>query len=363
MGVFETIALTFVASPLHLHSVCQADCSEGFYKAEFMDALKTKVADPKERQQMASMLQQFESAQAVEAVADDDEAEGAHADLLTRIRGLDLDDETQTEKVLAALTAAERAQFADRRYLASLLVQWNPWWPDDSTEAWAAVTANPSGSLVEELGGDEEDGDGGGEGIGADGVDGVNVDNDQLLDHGSLSASAGAARRERAPAPNLVENVTPLGQLLRGKQPAKELIFNLLDLIYCYAYTCRRYNGDVDQSWTECAEGLLAISPVMGADATHSSVEIAVHTTIAKVQDVETMFVSAWASARVIQDVAAIIREKVDVVRALSHMHQIIARKCSSKVGPHAGPTHDFTVYRRHPATDLYPSSCHRHPW
>jgi hypothetical protein len=61
---------------------------------------------------MEQLLVKFEREQAAEA----DAGAGADArgDLAERLRGLDLDDESQTEKILEALTAAERAQFADR---------------------------------------------------------------------------------------------------------------------------------------------------------------------------------------------------------------------------------------------------------
>jgi len=307
-------------------SEAHADCSEGFYKAEFMEGLKSKVANPTERQQMAATLRRFEAEQAAEAEgAAATAADDPKADLLDRIKGLDLDDESQTEQVLAALTEAERAQFADRAYLASLLVQWHPWWSEDvstETSSWAAE-APAKRPLVEELGGAVAEVPRGAARVELDDSDG---DSDP-----AVGGPAGAARRERAEPPPLPEAVQPLGELLRGKQPAKELIFNLLDLLYCYAYTCRRYNGDVDEPWAECAEGLLAISPVLCDGVAHSSVEVALLTTVAKVQDTEAMFVSAWASARVLGDVAAICADSDRVSRAVAHLHRIVARVSGSK--------------------------------
>lgn len=72
-------------------------------------------------------------------------------------------------------------------------------------------------------------------GSSSDGV-GVGEEGDDSNDADGLALPAGAARREPAEPPPLPEGVPPLAQILRGKQPAKELLFNVVDLIYCYAY-------------------------------------------------------------------------------------------------------------------------------
>lgn len=64
--------------------------------------------------EMEELLLKFEREQAADADVD------PAGDLAERLKGIDLDDESQTEKILAALTPAERAQFADRAYVTPL---------------------------------------------------------------------------------------------------------------------------------------------------------------------------------------------------------------------------------------------------
>eukprot|EP00038_Savillea_parva_P018306 m.23010 g.23010 ORF g.23010 m.23010 type:complete len:502 (+) comp4047_c0_seq2:93-1598(+) len=319
-------------------SEAHADCSEGFYKAEVMSTLKSQVVDPAQREQMATMLRRAwhdrtndnESGHAdAAALAMGDDEDNGTPDLLQRLQGLDLDDETQTERILAALTPEERAQFADRAHLATLLVQWQPWWEaptDRQDEAWGAPgkpgPATDGHPLVEVLG----------ESNGGDGEAGAaDTSQEDMGDAGDEETLPASARRDQADPPALAQGIPPLSQLLRGKQPAKELIFNMLDLVYCYTYTCRRYNGDVDHAWAECAEGLLAISPVLGDGVTHTSVDVALHTTMARLMGVDAMFVSSWASARTIKDLGAVLRSPDSVARALSHTHAMVARAVASK--------------------------------
>lgn len=207
-----------------------AECAEGFYKAEFTTAMKEKVADPAERQRMAATLQRFEEEAADDNTYSEDQIQLKES-LAERIQGLDLDAEDGIAQVWERLTPQEQADFRNKQKLATLLVEWRPWWLD--------VTSKPS---VQEI----------------DSEDDVNSGSEEML-----------ARREVAEPPPLEQDVPKFGTMLRGKQPAKELVYNMLDLVYTYVYICRRYNGEIDHMFTtqECAEALLEVSPVLGSNA------------------------------------------------------------------------------------------------
>eukprot|EP00041_Stephanoeca_diplocostata_P025158 m.652017 g.652017 ORF g.652017 m.652017 type:complete len:464 (+) comp22687_c0_seq2:258-1649(+) len=290
-----------------------ADCSEGFYKTEFMDAMNTKVANEDEKKQMMSMLQSFEAENAESA--DSSSRDDQIADLYERMKDIDLDD---SDEVWAKLTASERARFQDTAHLASLLVRWNPWWSSEG-EAGANAGSGNGIELLHNATASPTD------------ADDVSEDEDDSdAQAGPLrDCQAGSARRERAKRPEIATDVQPFEELLRGKQPAKELVFNLVELVYAYAYVCIRYNGDVDLPSAECAEALLTISGVLGKDMVYENIGAAVVGCMQNVAQDEALFVDAGVSTKVIDDVTHIFSAEDNISAALSHAHRIMERMCT----------------------------------
>eukprot|EP00040_Diaphanoeca_grandis_P013371 m.67575 g.67575 ORF g.67575 m.67575 type:complete len:434 (+) comp23836_c0_seq1:309-1610(+) len=267
-----------------------AECSEGFYKEEFMEAMKHKVSDPKERQEMAAILRKFEDEQVEEA----DPSSVLEVALAERIQGLSLDNEDDAAAIWERLTPREQSDFNNKRKLASLLVQWTPWWVD----------AGDNKHMIEEVGDDDDEYEG-----------------DTL------------ARREPADVPEMEKDIPLLSSLLRGKPPAKELIYNSLDLIYTYVYMCLRYNGDIDELFTaqECSEAILSISGVLGNNACYRSTTEALQSVFSNIQQQQPLFVSPEYSAQVLTDLMQVIENIRNVGVALSHLFRIVAQAASNK--------------------------------
>ena len=68
----------------------------------------------------------------------------------------------------------------------------------------------------------------------------------------------------------------------------------MLDLVYVYVYVCRRYNGEIDHifSTQECAEAILAVSPVLGKNQSYDGTSHALATVLDAISKNEHLFVS-----------------------------------------------------------------------
>lgn len=157
--------------------------------------------------------------------------------LLARLQASDGKDIDISEEDLtpAELAAFHRALAAGE--LSSAVAPWQPWWLGDDA---AALQLGAGGTRLVAEG---EEGAGGGAGLGEpDGSGGGDL-----------------------PAPPS-RPLPPLAALTR-MAPSPLLQYQLLDLLYAYAFTLRLFNGDYGPVAAEAADTALALSAVLAATA------------------------------------------------------------------------------------------------
>ena len=242
-----------------------------------------------------------------------------------RLAGLDLSCENNLEQVWARLTEEEREEF--KRALASgsvlaLLGEWRPWWlPVDpilrTDIASRSDVANEASPLVREL--NEEDGK-------EFAAQMANISPEMtstvsLLSAPSLPTTSNASKTSatRFASPRK-EEIPPLKALLGDKAPAWNLIFNLVDILFSYAFVCRMCHGEVDDAPLETVELLVLVSPVLGHSAVHASVSVALRSILALIYDVPELKPMLPHSAVALKDVEYLLASPNHVERALLHV-------------------------------------------
>lgn len=208
---------------------------------------------------MEEMLRRFEAEQAEVGADGGDESE---VGLEERLGAVDLDD---PEAVWARLTTAERAAFeaaSESGGLLELLRPEAPWW-EAAAERSAGIT---------EVGG-----------VGDDGV----------------------------PQPG--RPIPPLAAIMGSRVPAKELMCNLVDVLYGYAFGMRRCDAEAER-----ARAMLAASAVLGDAAVHGSVEGAVAAVVDRAAGgIAGLEVPPAAAVELLADVAALLERASFVLGAL----------------------------------------------
>ena len=247
----------------------QYNLTEAFYKAEFMGALKGSTSSEAERRQMLETLRRFESQQ-IDSDDDDDVADAEEA-----LAGLDLDSEEGLKIAWGMLSDEQRREFSrqlDQGLVSIDVAPWTPWWSAIPKPLVTDVAAKP-------------------------------------------------LALERAPKP--LDGVPELSALLGQKQPAAELVMNLVDLLFSYAFTARFYNGEVADPEHEVST-LLAASAVLGRSAVHSDPVTAIQDCWSRIQTTQALQGSAAHAIVAIHDTVELLSHPLQVTCALSEMHQWI---------------------------------------
>ncbi|RUP06762.1 hypothetical protein BC936DRAFT_140265 [Jimgerdemannia flammicorona] len=195
-------------------------CTESFYKDSIVEEIKSRQVDENEKRRMLEMLQKFEkeSAEQSEKLEESDE-EDDEQDFAQRFVNMDID-ASSFDDIWSKLTPQEQAEFQrkvlkgeapsniapeEEDELSELVPVWRPWWE---------LEAEGEGSqrVIIELD------DNGGE-------------------------SEGRQGRGEVVRPAIVADVKALEKMTK-QTPNPCVVFNLINVLFSYALTCRRTNGD-----------------------------------------------------------------------------------------------------------------------
>nr|XP_039270938.1 zinc finger HIT domain-containing protein 2-like [Styela clava] len=187
-------------------------CSESFYKDCFVQEMKQSRASDAEKLRIMKMLKNFED----ENKKDDDPTEI----LEERLKNVNLDD---SDEVWSRLTPDEREEFKRNMQNGSLVKEWSPWWLYHDT------------NLVTE-------------------IDSVKQNT-----------------KDRSPVPQYNLQVKSIEDLLQGSNPSILVGNNLVNVLFCYAYFCRRYNGNMNEIPCEFAHDIISASTFLSKGITLQS--------------------------------------------------------------------------------------------
>ncbi|KAH9491879.1 hypothetical protein Btru_029762 [Bulinus truncatus] len=193
-------------------------CSEAFYKDWVVNELKEMTNNPEDMKKVLEMLNKD-----LEERADEQSDEDSEDDLHARVDGLDLDKDVST--IWKCLTRNEKEEFAkmiqDGR-LAELIELWTPWW-----------RSKKNNMLV------------------------IDVKEDHLNNEDKI--------------PNLLTDVPDINSLLKNKHPSANLRFDLINILFSYAYVSRIHNGLHLECPLDSCQVLLNTSDVLHDQLTCSS--------------------------------------------------------------------------------------------
>lgn len=102
----------------------------------------------------------------------------------------------------------------------------------------------------------------------------------------SFSALAHTSQDAQSPPP-LPANIPPLTAIAGPKHtPGRELPYNVVDLLYAYAYTLRAFNNDVDdpEDCFDAGRCCAQLSAVLSKNAVHASTALAAHSCLHNAQ-------------------------------------------------------------------------------
>ncbi|KAL3861868.1 hypothetical protein ACJMK2_007882 [Sinanodonta woodiana] len=260
-------------------------CSESFYKDCFMECLADCRAAPGDKEKIMEMLNRVNEETAVD-FDDNTEIE----DLEERIQDLDLDKDA--DKIWDILTEKEKQEFTSmvrEGCLGGLVEVWIPWWESKKN------------LIVEE----------------------------------------GKPNKEEATHPEIKGGIPALSELLPKSKPSSDIKYNVINLLYGYAFICRLHNGEHCETAVESCQELLDLSAALGPGqacaSTGEAIQMCLDTLFQK-QDYDRDNVSEL-SISVIKDVIAIIQYKTldnplcGLMAALTEVLHIIqtAKKIMSK--------------------------------
>ncbi|XP_078683980.1 zinc finger HIT domain-containing protein 2-like isoform X2 [Branchiostoma floridae x Branchiostoma belcheri] len=268
-------------------------CSEQFYKEHIIEELKQQRGSHEEKQKVLEMLKRLEDQQEEEEEGEEGEDEQTLED---RLQGLDLD--RDTEAIWDQLTDQERAEFqsvVERGMLGEMLEMWTPWWSLSHEQA----------SLIEEVG----------------------TQQDSVTEETEIRTNTNSP-------PALMAKIPKLSSLLKG-QPSESIKYNIVNILYCYAYVVRLHNGDHFNIPRQAAQELLQLCPVFTENSCYCSVGEALHAAMDRSNQDPSLANTVSFQSLVVKDVSCILigPSKEDsllfVQAALSDLHHLfsVARK------------------------------------
>lgn len=207
-----------------------ADCSEGFYKEQFVDGLKHKTASDTERRKMLDTLKRFEEENVDESSIEGTiEEEDRVDDLAQRFAGVDLDS-ADANAVWDRLTTEEQQRFLamvqDGTAAEALLTPWSPWW--------------------------------------------LELPKNKALAEPVLPASW--------PSTFPADVIPEFSKLTNGKPAARELPFNLAEMVTAYTYVVRFHHGEHHDCSLEAMSLIVFLCSCLGRAALMTAAGTAVQT-------------------------------------------------------------------------------------
>jgi hypothetical protein len=148
-------------------------------------------------------------------------------------------DDPNILKMLPPDDLAKFQKLVDSGDIGSMLVLWRPWWETRQTRAAISVVSDPADASSDDM----------------------DIDSDAI------------------PIPSRLESIPPFETLLKTS-PSPKLAFHLVELIYCYAYLMRLYNGDWDDDPRDVQRCLIDLSDVLHRNAVHESAAMALRSCI-----------------------------------------------------------------------------------
>ena len=89
--------------------------------------------------------------------------------------------------------------------------------------------------------------------------------------------------------PCVKSNIPNLSDLIKAKS-SSETRYNLLNILYAYAYVCRLHNGDHVTMATDSADDLINIYTVVGQGQCFGNVHGALQSCFSKLKDKQLLF-------------------------------------------------------------------------
>ncbi|XP_061821348.2 zinc finger HIT domain-containing protein 2 [Nerophis lumbriciformis] len=178
-----------------------------------------------------------------------------------RLSGLDLD-QLSEEELWALLDSQEKERFVSLMKggaLGGLISMWRPWWEEHEVGRSA---------LVEVL--EEENGASTPEKV-------QNQDCKAKKSQGRNKKEAMTKRGSSAACrmPSISSKIPELGHLCPNPSPL--VCYGLVNALYCYSFTLRLFNGDVDSLLSEFCDTVLALSEALSSSRVFNSAQEAVH--------------------------------------------------------------------------------------
>ncbi|CAL7938745.1 unnamed protein product [Xylocopa violacea] len=293
-------------------SEAHSECSESFYKQCVLDELKSQESDPEGRQKMIEILKRVheQDLENMEALVESDEMDDEEETIEESVEELDSDDDEtvpnlerrlqninldNADEVWSALTDAEKQEFEaliKNGDIEKFLPQWVPWW-----------TYHSKKKLVEDL--------------------------DEKSDE------------QRIELPSLID--VPIFNELQKASPNVE--FNVINVIYAYAYVANYYNGDYLNCPVEATVVFLDLCDNMKLNKIYENPESAINSVIHRVincnwlpQDEQTLSAFKEAGNTIIQGSDKKNKYLYTAI-ALSQLHRLLTAakdeilKSKNKIG------------------------------
>ncbi|XP_065830734.1 zinc finger HIT domain-containing protein 2-like [Oscarella lobularis] len=127
----------------------------------------------------------------------------------------------------------------------------------------------------------------------------------------------------RVRVPKLIDKMRPLKLLLGEREPAYQIKFNLINILYAYCYIVKLYNGDHKEISLEAANAVFDLSPVLRIGSNFNDVSTAAHVSVEKTNSVTYLRTSRGNAIATLCDVSLIV-ESAHVCAALSDLHDLL---------------------------------------
>ncbi|KAK9700863.1 hypothetical protein K7432_012002 [Basidiobolus ranarum] len=198
-------------------------CTENFYREQIVEEVQNRSVSTSQKLQTMKMLAEFEKknlASEEELETEDVEEVGLEDKLLSRFEDMNIETATPDD-LWELLTEEERADFINTldaneestNALIDMAEPWRPWWIQSKQY-----------ELVSEVG---------------------EADNEEMPQ-----------------IPKVVDNIESIS-VLSPKPPRKEMIYNLVNIIFAYVYAVRYLDGDLKHSSADAGSLIWSVSSLL----------------------------------------------------------------------------------------------------
>ncbi|XP_046387074.1 zinc finger HIT domain-containing protein 2 isoform X2 [Ischnura elegans] len=273
-------------------------CSESFYKECIEEELKARNGDPKSQKEMLDILKRVENEEDDESLDSDDEEMAP--ELEERLAGISLDD---ADAVWDVLTEEERKEFVDllqKGDVSQIVPNWTPWWKYREEK-----------KLIEEI-----------------------------------TSSSTRDETFMQNCPKLLDNIPSFDEIC--KSPAACVQFNLINILYAYAYVTQYFAGDHHSFAMEAVHGLVILSCNIRSGCNYDSAEAAIESASSEVTNCQWLSGSKDLKNLIKADVKEILEGPNDthrsfyIMSALSDIYNLIL-KAKNEAGKDIGGKSAFS--------------------